>query len=132
MNQQTHISSAAVCVEKSQPNIPPKTERMYDRFLYTLCFSPSLKGYPYIKQALYYEQKNRHLLPSLTKDIYEEISRCYQTEISAVERCITFSVQRAYKQNPHKFKLLFPDCQKAPSNFRFIKTVALHLQAEEL
>ncbi len=132
MNQPFSCNFQSVPFNEVFPYIPPKTERMYDRFLSALCFSPSLKGYPYIKQALYYEQRNRHLLPSLTKDIYEEISRLYQTEIAAVERCITFSVQRAYKQNPQKFRLLFPNCQKAPSNFRFIKTVALHLLTEEL
>ncbi len=132
MNHPFPYNPQVIPSEEAFSHIPPKTERMYDRFLSALYFSPSLKGYSYIKQALYYEQRHRHLLPSLNKDIYEEISRCYQTEISAVERCITFSVQRAYQQNPKRFRPLFPDCQKAPSNFRFIKTVALHLLTEEI
>jgi len=112
------------------PQIPQELEIKYNQFLYSLSFSPALKGYPYIKQAIFYEFKNRHDLPALNKDIYEEISRLYRTEIAAVERCITFSVHRAYKRNPQAFAGLFPDCDKAPSNFHFLKTVSLYLHSE--
>lgn len=114
-----------------QPLIPTALEHRYDRFLGKLSFLPSLKGYAYMKQAIYYEQKNRHLMPSLTKEIYDEIARVYRTQIPAVERCITFSMKKAYRQNPDAFLQFFPDCNKVPSNFRFIKTVALLLNYAE-
>ncbi len=117
--------------EETIINIPKHLEQRYDRFLCSLCFSPALKGFPYIKQALWFEHQNRHLLPALTKEIYEEIAKRYRTQIYAVERCITFSIGRAYRENPNAFLCLFPDCKKAPSNFRFIKTVSLYLNYEE-
>ena len=127
LNQQTFHTILTTPAKEPPSHIPQSLEQQYDQFLCARCFSPSLKGYPYIKHALYFEQKNRHSLPSLTKDIYEEISLLYHTQPSAVERCITFSVKRAYEKNPHGFADLFPDCNKAPSNFRFIKRVSLHL-----
>ena len=117
--------------EESIINTPKQLEQRYNRFLCSLCFSPALKGFPYIKQALWFEHRNRHLLPSLTKEIYEEIAHRYQTQVCAVERCVTFSIGRAYKENPDAFLKLFPDCKKAPSNFRFIKTVSLYLDDSE-
>ena len=107
-------------------DIPKSLEECYDRFLGSLHFLPFLKGYPYLKQAFYHEHKNRHTLPSLTKDIYGEIAKLYNTQVPAVERCISFSIHRAYQENPEGFLALFPNCIKAPSNFRFIKTVSLY------
>lgn len=115
------VAGGASCV------IPESLEQRYDKFLTSLHFLPSLKGYPYLKQAFYHEHQNRHILPSLTKDIYGEIAGIYNTQIAAVERCITFAVRKAYQNSPEEFHKLFPDCQKAPSNFRFIKTVSLYL-----
>ncbi len=120
-----HISTNLPHGEESSCVIPRTIEQQYDRFLCSLCFSPALKGFPYIKQALWFEQKNRHKLPALTKEIYEEVAQIYRTQVPAVERCITFSVKRAYSINPKGFQKLFPDCKKAPSNFLFIKTVSL-------
>ena len=128
LNQQTIQTFLTTQISKEPPCfIPEILEHHYDRFLCSLHFSPALKGYPYLKQAFYHEHQNRHNLPALTKDIYEEIAKLYRTQIAAVERCITFSVQKAYQKNPAGFRPFFPDCQKAPSNFRFIKTVSLHL-----
>ena len=128
LNQQTiHHMLTNPFAEKSSSSIPEPIEHRYDRFLCSLYFSPSLKGYPYLKQAFYHEHKNRHNLPSLNKDIYEEIAKLYRTQVAAVERCITFSIQKAYGKNPDGFRPFFPDCQKTPSNFRFIKTVSLYL-----
>lgn len=107
--------------------IPEELEQRFDRFLTNLHFNPSLKGYPYLKQALCYEYHHRHQLPSLNKDIYEEIANIYQTQIPAVERCIIFAIKKAFETNPRGFFKLFPDCNKAPSNFRFIKTASLYL-----
>ena len=117
--------------EEIVTNLPKHLEQRYDRFLCSLSFSPALKGFPYIKHALWFEHQNRHLLPALTKEIYEEIAKRYQTQVCAVERCVTFSIRRAYHKNPDAFTRLFADCKKAPSNFRFIKTVSLYLNYEE-
>lgn len=128
LNQQTIHDMLSNPIPQKEPSFVPKSlERHYDQFLCSMHFFPSLKGYPYIKQALYHEHKNRHNLPSLNKDIYREISELYNTQISAVERCITFSIRNAYKKDPEGFRKFFPDCKKAPSNFRFLKTLSLHL-----
>ena len=116
------------CHPKTEPTTIPKyQDQHYSRFLYSLCFSPSLKGFDYIKQAIWFEHCNRHLLPSLTKEIYEEIATHFRTQVCAVERCVSFSIAKAYHKNPDAFIKLFPDCKKAPSNFRFIKTISLYL-----
>ncbi len=128
LHQQTIHDMLSAPVKKAMPSyVPGYLEQYYNRFLCSMYFSPSLKGYPYLKQALYHEHKNRHNLPALHKDIYREIAGLYNTQVCAVERCISFCIQKAYEKNSGGFRKFFPDCQKAPSNFRFIKTVSLYL-----
>ena len=128
LKQQTiHDMLTRPVIDVATCTIPESLERRYDRLLASLHFLPSLKEYPYLKQAFYHEHQNRHNLPSLTKDIYGEIAKIYNTQIAAVERCITFAVKKAFRDSPEEFQKLFPDCKKPPSNFRFIKTISLHL-----
>ena len=132
LHQQTIHDMLNAPATKTIPSyVPTYLEQYYDKFLCEMHFPPSLKGYPYIKQALYHEHKNRRNLPALHKDIYREIAELYNTQICAVERCISFCIQKAYERNPNGFRRFFPDCKKAPSNFCFLKTVSLYLDYSE-
>ena len=128
---ETVMTSQTLCPTNRNEPFPRELEQRFDRFLCALHFNPSLKGYPYLKHALLYEHNHRHQLPSLNKDIYDEIAKVYRTQIPAVERCIIFAIKKAYDSNPRSFRELFPDCKKAPSNLCFIKTASLHLTHPE-
>lgn len=108
--------------------IPREINRLLDTALLQLEFSPSLKGYCYLKQALYYEHLNAHEISAVKKDIYESVSNCYNTSVYSVERGITFAIRKAYQSNASAFCELFRCPQKAPSNMSFLKTFYIHLQ----
>lgn len=116
--------------KQSVRDIPVPINKVLDTALLRFCFSPSLKGYHYIKQACYYQYVNFHEISSVKKDIYESVSNCYKTSVYSVERGITFAIRKAYSENPLTFHTLFPTRKKPPSNMAFLKTFFIYLEQE--
>ncbi len=116
----------------SSYNIPEEFNRKLDKALMDFQFSPSLRGYHYLKQAFYYEFLNTRQISAVKKDIYEAVSNCYGTSIYSVERGITFSIRKAYQKNPEKFQQIFTTQTKAPSNMQFLKTFLIYWQQSGL
>lgn len=112
----------------SPGEIPRAISKSFDAALMEFSFSPSLKGYTYIKQAFYYQHLNAHLLSAVKKDIYESVSLCYDTTIYSVERGISFAIRKAYQKNAPAFEKVFPNPHKPPSNMNFLKTFYIYLQ----
>ena len=116
----------------SSYEIPQEWNRKLDKALMEFHFSPSLRGYHYLKQAFYYELQNTRQISAVKKDIYEAVSNCYCTSIYSVERGITFSIRKAYQKDPQKFQEIFSVQHKAPSNMQFLKTFLIYLQQSGL
>ena len=108
--------------------IPEEFNRKLDKALMEFHFSPSLRGYHYLKQAFYYETQNARQISAVKKDIYEAVSNCYCTSIYSVERGITFSIRKAYGKAPEKFREIFTAQTKPPSNMQFLKTFFVYLK----
>lgn len=113
---------------KSFPEIPQEINKAFDTALLQFDFSPSLKGYRYLKQAFYYQYLNAHEISAVKKDIYESVSSCYATTVYSVERGITFAIRNAYQKNALQFQKIFKQPDKAPSNMKFLKTFYIYMQ----
>lgn len=117
---------------KEQPlNVPPSFGTLIDNALLTLGFSPSLKGYFYLKQAVCFEHLHTSDYSDIKKDVYQSISEACQASICSIERSITFAIRKAYTQKPEEFYNLFPCLKKAPTNANFLKTFYIHLKQKE-
>lgn len=110
------------------PKIPAEFDCLMDKMLLQLEFSPALKGYLYIKQAVYYQCLHHQEPSALKKDIYEAVSERFRTSVYSVERGITFSIRKAYQKNGGSFAPLFSQQEKPPGNLTFVKTVSIHLK----
>ena len=108
--------------------LPAKINRMLDAALLQFYFTPSFKGYHYIKQALYYQYLNSREISAVKKDIYEAVSCCYKTTVYSVERGITFAIRKAFTENRQLFRTIFPNVKKQPSNMAFLKTFFIYLE----
>ncbi len=115
---------------ESLEEIPREISKVFDTALLEFHFSPSLKGYAYIKQAFYYQYLNARQLPAVKKDIYESVSHSYDTTVYSVERCITFAIRKAYGENTLRFETMFRQPNKPPSNMNFLKTFYIYLEQE--
>ena len=112
--------------------IPQKMQQVLDKVLLQFEFSPSLRGYHYLKQAFYYEHLNSRQISAVKKDIYEAVSQCYETSIYSVERGISFSIRKAYEKNPTNFQEMFSSLEKPPSNMQFLKRFYIYMKQSGL
>lgn len=117
--------------QKKLSGIPSAFSSLLDTALLSLGFSPSLKGYFYLKQAVYFEHLHTGEHPDVKKDVYQSISETSLASICSIERSITFAIRKAYAQKPQAFEALFPLLKKAPSNANFLKTFYIYLKQKE-
>ena len=94
-----------------------------------------IKGYQYIREGITLVYQNPELVGGITKELYPEIARKYETTVSRVERAIRHAIEVSWNRgNWQLMDDIFGhsvDIDKAkPTNSEFIVTVADKLRLE--
>ncbi|MBQ2618549.1 MAG: response regulator [Oscillospiraceae bacterium] len=92
-----------------------------------------LSGYRYLHSAVRRTMEDRSVLRGITKILYPDIAREFSTTGHCVERSIRSVVSRGWEtgspeRRRNRFGTLFDSLDSAPSNARFIATMAEYLQ----
>ena len=87
-----------------EQDIEPKIEQIIDRYLLKLSASPKLKGFNYIKEAIYISIKDNKNKIKMKKGTYSYISKKYGTSNSAVESAIRRTIEKAIENVPYDQK----------------------------
>ena len=123
--------------EISRPNIAEKRERKPERNLETdvtniiheIGVPAHIKGYQYIRSAIMMVVENMDLLNFITKQLYPEIAKAYNTTASRVERAIRHSIEVAWSRGKPEvmneiFGYTIHTGKGKPTNSEFIAMVA--------
>lgn len=102
------------------------------RYLEDAGIQPHVKGYHYIKEAIWMGYEEVEVLSGFTKLIYPSIAKKYKTSGSSVERAIRNAIQLAWNQkkqeeSPATFRF---SPRKKPTNSEFISTLVHHLKVQ--
>lgn len=94
-----------------------------------------LKGYNYLRASLYLAAENLEKVCSVTKLLYPEVAKLFNTTDQKVERAIRNAIEVSWKRgNPQLFEDLFgyayPDGQGRPTNSEYIAAVADRIRLE--
>ena len=94
-----------------------------------------IKGYQYIREGITLVYENPELVGGITKELYPEIAKKYETTVSRVERAIRHAIEVSWNRgNWQLMEEIFGhsvDIDKAkPTNSEFIVTVADKLRLE--
>ena len=100
--------------------IPLETDKIINNIMLKYSFVPKLKGYTYIKRAMYEGLLNDGAYINIKKILYPNIATMYLVSEGAVERGITFSILKAYEKS-EEMKELFQNSSRPPSNLEFLK-----------
>ena len=103
--------------------------------LHELGVPSHIKGYQYIREGITLVYENPELVGGITKELYPEIARKYETTVSRVERAIRHAIEVSWNRgNWELMEEIFGhsvDIDKAkPTNSEFIVTVADKLRLE--
>ena len=104
-------------------------ETIVTDFIHELGVPAHIKGYQYIRSAIMMVVENMDLLNFITKQLYPEIAKAYNTTASRVERAIRHSIEVAWSRGKPEvmneiFGYTIHTGKGKPTNSEFIAMVA--------
>ncbi len=104
-------------------------ETVVTDFIHELGVPAHIKGYQYIRSAIMMVVENMDLLNYITKQLYPEIAKAYNTTASRVERAIRHSIEVAWSRGKPEimneiFGYTIHTGKGKPTNSEFIAMVA--------
>jgi two-component system response regulator (stage 0 sporulation protein A) len=108
-------------------------ERRISKILHSLGVPSHIKGYVYIRESIKIMYKTNDINTGITKEIYPEIAKKYDSTISRVERAIRHAIEISWNRGDYEImEEIFGhsvDFDRAkPTNSEFISTIADHLR----
>lgn len=105
------------------------------KILHELGIPSHIKGYQYIREGIILLYQNPEMVGAITKELYPEISRKFDTTVSRVERAIRHAIEVSWNRgNWELMEEIFGhsvDIDKAkPTNSEFIVTISDKLRLE--
>lgn len=104
-------------------------ETIVTEYIHDLGVPAHIKGYHYLRTAIMMVVKDMDLLNYITKELYPEIAKAYQTTSSRVERAIRHSIEVAWTRGKPQvmnevFGYTINTGKGKPTNSEFIAMVA--------
>lgn len=112
-----------------QNKIERKVEQLVSHMMLDMGVPAHLKGYRYVRTAVLIAEEDMKVVGSVTKLLYPEIAKQYNTTDCKVERAIRNAIEISWERgNKETFERLFGYCVKSgqgrPTNSEYIATVA--------
>lgn len=106
-----------------------KAEKLISMMMLDMGVPAHLKGYRYVRTAVYMAEEDMRVVGSVTKLLYPEIAKQYNTTDGKVERAIRNAIEISWERgNPETFERLFGYCalsgQGRPTNSEYIAAMA--------
>ncbi len=95
------------------------------QILYNLGITERLKGYIYIREAVYMAYIKIENLDNIYKNLYFPLSKKFNSTPSKIERCIRYSIHKIWstKKRENKINILnLKQKGKHPSNYEFLSS----------
>lgn len=124
VNPQLTASTESIAVKKDLD-----LEALVTEFIHELGVPAHIKGYQYLRTAIMMVVENMDMLNFITKQLYPDIAKAYNTTASRVERAIRHSIEVAWTRGkPETMNDLFGytihTAKGKPTNSEFIAMVA--------
>lgn len=119
-NETSISSEQADCLSHNQLEIA------ITAILHKIGIPAHIKGYSYLRKAIYMAVMDRELINAVTKILYPEVAKYYRTTSFRVERSIRYAIEIAWNRgDPDTLQKYFDDAVSAgkPTNSEFIAMV---------
>ena len=104
-------------------------EQVVSHIMLDMGIPAHLKGYRYMRTAVIMAERDMKVVGSVTKLLYPEIAKNYNTTDGKVERAIRNAIEISWERgNRHTFEHLFGYCMESgqgrPTNSEYIAAIA--------
>ncbi len=112
-----------------QEKVDKRVEQMISQMMLDMGVPAHLKGYRYVRSAVLMAEEDMKVVGSVTKLLYPEIAKRYNTTDGKVERAIRNAIEISWERgNKETFEGLFGYCygngQGRPTNSEYIAVIA--------
>lgn len=106
-----------------------KVEQLISHIMLDMGVPAHLKGYRYVRTAVLMAEEDMKVVGSVTKLLYPEIAKQYNTTDCKVERAIRNAIEISWERgNKETFERMFGYCVKSgkgrPTNSEYIAAIA--------
>ena len=114
-----------------------ESQRKITKILHVLGVPSHIKGYIYIRESINIMYNSPEMVGGITKEIYPEIAKKFNTTPSRVERAIRHAIEISWNRGDYDtmdeiFGHSVDFDKSKPTNSEFIATIADHLRMEEI
>lgn len=108
-------------------------ENIISKLLNSMSITASIKGYHFIREGVMMVIENEGAILSVTKGLYPDIAKKYNTTAGKVERAIRHAVETAWKRSGKKVycEMAGYDSQVKPTNSQFIATMSEYIRVRQ-
>lgn len=129
--QRVHQAEAVKSIKGDEYDL----ETIVTEYIHELGVPAHIKGYHYLRTAIMMVVKDMDLLNYITKELYPEIAKAYQTTSSRVERAIRHSIEVAWTRGKPQtmnevFGYTINTGKGKPTNSEFIAMIADRIRLE--
>ena len=134
------IKSPVVCnktqLENTESYISDdELEKRISDTLFMIGIPAHIKGYMYLSDAIFMVFKDRSLLNAITKILYPDIAKKYNTTPSRVERAIRHAIEIAWSRGnidviENIFKYTVDSAKGKPTNSEFISMISISVKLQ--
>ncbi|MCG8499043.1 MAG: sporulation transcription factor Spo0A [Firmicutes bacterium] len=134
--KKTPVNQAAVNDAKAAYGIPLKdVESSVTKVIHEIGVPAHIKGYQYLRDAIMMAIKDMEIINSITKQLYPNIARQYNTTPSRVERAIRHAIEVAWGRGQVEilnslFGYTIQTSKGKPTNSEFIAMIADKLRLQ--
>lgn len=114
-----------------------KTDITVTAILREIGVPANIKGYPYLRKAILMTITDMSIIGAVTKILYPDVAKYYQTNALCVEHAIRRAIEIAWKRGDSRIlQKYFGDSilvhNRKPTNSEFIATIADTLRLREM
>ncbi|MEQ6376499.1 sporulation transcription factor Spo0A [Bacillaceae bacterium S4-13-56] len=129
------ITKQRTQIRKNTPEKKPNLDTSITNIIHEIGIPAHIKGYMYLREAISMVYNDIELLGSITKVLYPDIAKKYNTTASRVERAIRHAIEVAWSRGNYEsistlFGYTVSMTKAKPTNSEFIAMVADRLRLE--
>ena len=112
-------------------------DKQITNIIHKIGVPPHIKGYNFLREGIKMVIENVDLLGAVTKELYPDIAKEFNTTSSRVERAMRHAIEVAWNRGDTKLisqlfgYTLMPDNKNKPTNSEFIAVIAEKLRLEK-
>lgn len=121
--------------QQSRPSGKPSIEAMVTSIIHEIGVPAHIKGYQYLREAIIIAVNDMDVINAITKVLYPQVAKAFQTTPSRVERAIRHAIEVAWDRGDldtlqRFFGYTVSNTKGKPTNSEFIALIADKLQLQ--